>query len=333
MAEVATTIETAGAVKPSQPSEKVEPKHIGQRAKEMLQKILPKMRGHPDATLQEIAAFPIQESEQQIPSQPVARAADETSLAEAQQAKTEIAGGRNPASSLKTDGNSTSTENDSLEALFEDQNVFPLDFLKPPSLEAIVEEAKIAEASDNPKLSRIVHWVDRKINETCLFTTKGRRFGLCGIASEALKRAAIRTGMQAEVYQNINVHEKLGIENKDNEAFGHAICVVDCEGKKYLVDLTYIQFVNAATKKIEGNNLPPNKSISDPEVYPIFSQLLKKGYFVLTPDTFKSYLYITSSIPSSELDKKSGEISPDIFSSIEPSPPDNYDDELDSYLD
>lgn len=176
MSEVATTIETAGAVRPSPPTEKVEPKHIGQRAKEMLQEIWPKTSGqnqNPDATLQKIATFPIQESEQQILSQPIAKTADETSLAEAQQAKTEIAGGRDPDSSDTINASQTFSEH-SAQQIRDGQNAvraneglnreIPEQIDKEPQ-ETTTQEATESEAenalTDQEKFTIIVRAVNR----------------------------------------------------------------------------------------------------------------------------------------------------------------------------
>lgn len=137
----------------------------------------------------------------------------------------------------------------------------------------------------------------------------GDRGGLCGVASELADRAAERNGLVARMYQNYKVYDALVMDSRKFTAFGHVFCVVEDGEKQYLVDLTYVQNINPSTKTIDASLITATgKEMSDPHIFPIISQLIKHGYFLLNDNTLLDYLYINSCISREDLELNSSSV-------------------------
>ncbi len=124
----------------------------------------------------------------------------------------------------------------------------------------------------------------------------GRRFGACGLASDLVRRSAELQGISAETRQLLYVHRDLGgMEN----AFQHGFNILSIGGKRLLVDVSFVQFIDPQTQEIyQGINTEgrPRHPISGKlDEHPVAQSLLRDGYAELNDDSFKEYLRVTTS--------------------------------------
>ena len=153
-----------------------------------------------------------------------------------------------------------------------------------------------------------------------------KRNGYCGFASDLVKRAAERKGINAHVLQVMNIHEALG--SSIQTSFQHAFNILDFGGEKYIVDESFCQFMDPELNNISQGKGHESGMIVD---HPISQVLLKDGFTRLTDDSLRAYLRATSSATDkSYIDTASLEIlsNPLVNLSYDHTP-----EELDVYLD
>ena len=124
----------------------------------------------------------------------------------------------------------------------------------------------------------------------------GKRVGACGLAADLVKRSAERHGASAQTYQLLDVHRIFG-GNRD-DAFQHGFNVLSVGDQRYLVDESFVQFIDPATQRmyqgfgLEGQpELPISGTLSE---HPVAEALLKEGYVLLTDETLREYLRASS---------------------------------------
>ncbi len=149
----------------------------------------------------------------------------------------------------------------------------------------------------------------------------GCRGGLCGTASEYGSLAADLTpDLKPKIYQLKDLNNKgRGIPLDDS--FGHTILVVEDEsGTKFLIDVTFNQFIDQRTEIVMQNNKVRNVVSGTSKGNPLVEKLLKDGYFELTDRSLTDYLNLTSSgnnKPSVTLDILN-QVAPSITTSFTP---------------
>lgn len=212
---------------------------------------------------------------------------------------------------------------------YEREAAYPIDFLKPPSSDLAQAAKDLENESYDKIIEAIASQIDRANIIGLIEFNESSMSGLCGLSSEAVQRLADHLRLEAYVYQVRYIHEKLGLAEIDSlTAASHGVTVITRDREKYLVDLTYPQFVSPKNGKFYGG-----KSIYDKDAFPVVHQLFIKGYFKLTPETFKQYLYITSSLPSSEFEQLVGEVDLSVLDKVATHiPKDQSIENLDKYI-
>jgi hypothetical protein len=154
----------------------------------------------------------------------------------------------------------------------------------PPGFSAKHEGVQSPEAP----IGEIIQEVDRVFDKAGDPRVAGGRKGVCNLAVDLVKRAAENKGFDAKSYQAMDVHESLGGRNIDS--FGHGFNIVTVGGKKFLVDISFCQFIDPQTHEIkEGQQVSGRLEDS-----PVASALLNLGYVELTGASLEDYLRITN---------------------------------------
>ncbi len=116
----------------------------------------------------------------------------------------------------------------------------------------------------------------------------------CGLSIETVKLIGEKSGMNVDGYQIEHINKARGIYRP--HSFGHAFEIVtQADGKKFLVDLTFPQFLDPKTKTIlqkQPWRVETDISISDP----IADRLQKDGYIPLNQFVYGHYLDMTTDV-------------------------------------
>ncbi len=176
-------------------------------------------------------------------------------------------------------------------------------------------------------LSRIIAEAEAIFERRGVPREFGKRGNFCGFASDLVKRAAERGGIETtQTRQLLSVHREFG-NTDDRSALQHAFNTLKIGENAYLVDLSFCQFVDPKTGEIRQANIKGGGSAED---YPQLSQLMRNGFIVLTDGSLREYLKMTTSatdksyIDSATVDKLLAQKSLEY---------DHDEEELDEFLD
>ncbi|HET9946880.1 MAG TPA: hypothetical protein VFQ63_02350 [Patescibacteria group bacterium] len=162
------------------------------------------------------------------------------------------------------------------------------------------ETAVIPESPLTPeqKVSRLVNMVDKGlIFDFGEKREPNLRQQACDFSIALVKRAFEREaesddaykGIALTTYQTSDVHLFFG-ETDEEVPFSHGITVVDVEGKPFLIDLTFCQFMNPDGGPLHEGRL--NTSVSS--ATPLAQELLANGFIALTEENLREYLRLTT---------------------------------------
>lgn len=118
----------------------------------------------------------------------------------------------------------------------------------------------------------------------------GKRIGYCNLTTSLVAHVASAEGATAENYQLHDVHQAAGQLDKSN-IFQHAFTIVsfDAGQRKFLVDMSYMQFMKPDGRIIEGT-MDTGLKIDNQ----LAQRLLDDQFVELTDETFRQYLEITT---------------------------------------
>lgn len=162
------------------------------------------------------------------------------------------------------------------------------------------------------KVQLVVGQVERVFARSGIPRLAGEREGVCRLATELVRIAAERRGMDAAAYQLADVHELFGGEK--GKAFLHGFNVISAGGTQYLVDMTFSQFIDLDDLKISQTrpkSLDPNaaaQQIRTPgefDNHPIAHELTQSGYVPLDDKSLREYLRATTSSDGAYLERAS----------------------------
>jgi hypothetical protein len=156
-------------------------------------------------------------------------------------------------------------------------------FLDNPLVSAKQEVASTTEL----KVKSLVNEVDNAFDLSGDKRIAGGRAKACNLATSLVKRSAENRGLTAEIYQIMDVQESLG--GNILNSFQHGFNVVSAQGEKYLVDVSFSQFIDPKTNEIREGN----QASGDLDSSIVASLLLNSGYILLTDESFRGYLRIT----------------------------------------
>ena len=103
------------------------------------------------------------------------------------------------------------------------------------------------------------------------------RAGLCGWVSDDVETAFKYNDFKTTQYQVVDLNIARGIPSPETNSFKHAITVVeDDKGNKYLIDLTFSQFINKETGIIQHpvSKINTNFTIDNPVAKEVFRKRL-----------------------------------------------------------
>ncbi len=158
----------------------------------------------------------------------------------------------------------------------------------------------VQKAPNSEKFEQVINQVDDFItykmgpdatNGSLQPRVMGCRAGLCGnqAASGEVARIAEDAGFSTGIYDVRDVQRLSG--SNPSDSFRHKFNVVDVgEDQKYLVDLTFTQFMDDTTGTIKDEVVNTGVSVNNA----LAQQLLDKGYAPLTSENLAEYLRITS---------------------------------------
>lgn len=125
----------------------------------------------------------------------------------------------------------------------------------------------------------------------------GCMVGVCSLASDYVAAASPLYGLNPTEYQVQDLNIARGLTSQNS--FRHAVTVVkDAKGDLYLIDTTFVQFVDPATGQIRQLGAVRNDGVTVTtgltKDNPVANELLTNGYIKLTPETLNEYLRLTS---------------------------------------
>ncbi len=155
------------------------------------------------------------------------------------------------------------------------------------------------------KLSGIVRRAEAAVaKESGTPRAPGNRTGGCTFAPDIVDRLIDPLKLQGEniaskTIQINDVHKRAGNFKKDGKidvsnGFQHAVSVISVDGEKFLVDLTFCQYMNPdgfISSGIVRNGIKNDN--------PLAQELLTNGYIRLTNESLQEYLLLTSSVADS----------------------------------
>jgi hypothetical protein len=146
---------------------------------------------------------------------------------------------------------------------------------------------KDREQNAEAKIKSIVAKADLVFSRVGEFREPGSRWGSCGFATDLIRRAAEREGVQASTYQVMDIHGNGGLA----DSFQHGFNVVTVDGIDFLVDESIGQFINPETGEVAQGRGHTSGNYAD---FPILHSLVDDGYVALNKNSFKDYLRATS---------------------------------------
>ncbi|MDP2684066.1 MAG: hypothetical protein Q8P20_03330, partial [bacterium] len=120
------------------------------------------------------------------------------------------------------------------------------------------------------------------------------RAGLCGWVSDDVEIAFKYNDFKTTQYQVADLNIARGIPSPETNSFKHAITIVeDDKGNKYLIDLTFSQFINKETGIIQHPTTKINTNFTIDN--PLAKEIFEKGYIKLDDNTLNEYLNLMTS--------------------------------------
>lgn len=119
----------------------------------------------------------------------------------------------------------------------------------------------------------------------------GIRMGSCNQIPSIVEHLAKENGAKSDIYQVSRIHEALEGAEVGNDSFVHSFSILTIKNQKFLVDLSYVQFM----KPKNSETWTSHRDFSD---HVLAQALYKKGYVPFTDHTLQQYLEITTDYPS-----------------------------------
>jgi hypothetical protein len=142
------------------------------------------------------------------------------------------------------------------------------------------------------QIKEIVGEVDSVFDRVGDQRVAGGRKTACGQATNLVKRAAENKGMPVSIYRVVDIQERLG--GIDIDSFSHVFDVINAGTKKFLIDLSFCQFIDPQTHEVKelvhgvGPIITGNLDTST-----VALALLNSGYVELTDASLREYLRLT----------------------------------------
>ncbi len=154
-------------------------------------------------------------------------------------------------------------------------------------------KSKEAPLTPEQRIAEVVSRADSVFIRRGMPREPDERQMICGMASDLVSRAADRKGLRNHKYQLRGIHKALGISDPEN-ALRHGMNIVWIEDEAYLIDISFVQFMDPKTGTInQGEDDWRGTGIKYAE-NPLAQELIKKGYFKLSDETLREYLNISS---------------------------------------
>lgn len=122
----------------------------------------------------------------------------------------------------------------------------------------------------------------------------GQRGMICGLAVDVVTRVASRAGeLESNGYDLRNVHEQMGVADKQ-DVFQHEFNILRAGTQLFLVDIAFCEFLDPKTGEIRQGRYKTGILYAD---NPLAQELISKGYFLMTDESLRGYLNISSASP------------------------------------
>jgi len=128
------------------------------------------------------------------------------------------------------------------------------------------------------------------INEFDAPREPGCRALLCGFSSDLIEGRLLSADIEAVEYQVTDLNAARGIDPQ--QSFSHIITIATINGQRFLVDLTFAQFIDTVSGFVSDTE--PDRLTTTRADDPLVQELLRNGYFRLTDETLTRYLQMTS---------------------------------------
>jgi hypothetical protein len=161
---------------------------------------------------------------------------------------------------------------------------------------ALDDAFSVAPAATTAQVERITSQVDEVLTNN--FPTGGNDFGCrseyCVQSANFAVSLGREQGLIANVYNVENLNAARGIPT--SQSFNHRIAILSDGTNSYLVDPTFVQFVDPITGAITQSSTYNGNIVNSGfgSNHPIVQQLQQNGYIPLTNQTLNAYLDITT---------------------------------------
>lgn len=174
-------------------------------------------------------------------------------------------------------------------------NVLPEDFSIKDFIKArdLLEDIDLPGGEKDPEVEQIKSLI-RDVEQSFNIGQRvfGERVGACSDFTKVVDRKAKELGLDSVRYQAFAIHGFFGGTEAGVEGFAHEFNVVGDGKRRFIVDLTGVQFADPQTGKVR-HKLDGQIS-GDVSEHPILEKLARDGFVELTEDTFRDYLRFTA---------------------------------------